>query len=120
MNEEAMKILKMVEDKKITSEEAAKLLDAIEDKEAPPPGKKNKMLRVRVYEADGRSKVNVNVPLGLAKFAMKFIPKHAKDKMGESNVDFDSILQQIETQAEGKLVDIVDERKGERVEVYIE
>ena len=71
--EERLKILKMVEDGKITAEDAAKLLAALNEgrKNAPPPaagasGGEARWFRVRISElASGKTTTTVNIPLGL-------------------------------------------------------
>jgi len=78
------------------------------------------MLKIRVYEGDlEKPKVNVNIPLHLAKWAMKFIPESAKAKIGEKDIDIDEIAELIEEGVGGKLVEVEDEKKGERVEIFI-
>lgn len=79
MNEEKSRILKMLEDKKITADEAMKLLDALDRTESRPTDRelKKKWLHIRV-EKDGRQTVNLKLPLSLLKFGFKFAPhRHA-------------------------------------------
>ena len=75
MNEEKSRILKMLEDKKITADEAMKLLDALDRTESRPTDRelKKKWLHVRV-EKDGKQTVNLKLPLSLLKFGFKFAP----------------------------------------------
>ena len=77
MNEEKSRILKMLEDKKITADEAMKLLDALDRTESRPTDRelKKKWLHIRV-EKDGRQTVNLKLPLSLLKFGFKFAPHH--------------------------------------------
>ncbi len=77
MNEEKSRILKMLEDKKITADEAMKLLDALDRTESRPTDRelKRKWLHVRV-EKDGKQTVNLKLPLSLLKFGFKFAPHH--------------------------------------------
>lgn len=79
MNEEKARILKMLEDKKITADEAMKLLDALDRTESRPSERdlKRKWLHIRV-EKDGRQTVNIKLPLALLKFGFKFVPRHAR------------------------------------------
>ncbi len=80
MNEEKSRILKMLEDKKITADEAMKLLDALDRTESRPTDRelKKKWLHIRV-EKDGRQTVNLKLPLSLLKFGFKFAPhRHAR------------------------------------------
>lgn len=114
--EERLRILKMLEEGKVSAEEAAKLLEALEVPEEPSEGKA-KWFRVRITSEEGQ-KVNVNLPLSLAKLAVRFIPREAKLKMEEKGVDLDRILGELTEVKIGKLVEVAD---GEnRVEVWIE
>ena len=127
MSEEKMKILKMLEEGKITAEEAARLLEAIEIPEEraeqdsvsnieKAAGSKKKFLRILVYE-DGnfeKPKVRVNIPLQLARFAMKFIPKgegiarvNGKEiPIGE--LDIDKLIDLASKIDDGKLIEVDD------------
>ncbi len=80
MNEEKSRILKMLEDKKITADEAMKLLDALDRTASRPTDRelKKKWLHIRV-EKDGKQTVNLKLPLSLLKFGFKFAPhRHAR------------------------------------------
>ncbi len=80
MNEEKSRILKMLEEKKITADEAMKLLDALDRTDAARPTDrelKKKWLHIRV-EKDGKQTVNLKLPLSLLKFGFKFAPQHAR------------------------------------------
>lgn len=124
MNEETMKILKMIEDKKISAEEAAKLLDALGRsgvKEEPSQEKYGKTLRIKVFEGDlSKPKVNVNIPLTIVKFIGKLMPDRVKTKLDEHNVSFEQIMEMVEKGETGKLVEVEDKEENERVEIYIE
>jgi hypothetical protein len=77
MNEEKSRILKMLEDKKITADDAIKLLDALDRTASRPTDRdlRKKWLHVRV-EKDGKQTVNLKLPLSLLKFGFKFAPQH--------------------------------------------
>ncbi len=119
MKEEIRKILKMVEEKKITAEEAEKLIDMIEPEntgltqyDSSANGNYEKFLRVKVVE-NGANKVNVNIPLSLIEVGLKlgtqvgaqFEPKLEALK----NIDFNEVIQSIKNGAQGKLVEIGDD-----------
>lgn len=118
LREERLQILKMLEEGKVTSEEAARLLEALETGALRPdsPGRKNRFLRVRVFEG-GKNKVNVNLPLELARVALRFVPKDALNVQG-GTIDLDEIVQAIEEGAQGKIVEVDDD--DTRVEVVVE
>ena len=119
MNEERMRILKMLEEGKISVEEATQLIEAVEaprETEIAPQGKP-KWLKVRVQDGDDE-KVSVNLPLSLARIGLKFIPQQAKDKMEAQGIDIDALLHEVTETKIGKLVEVQDE--DEHVEVWIE
>lgn len=127
MSEEIKRVLKMVEEGKMDSGEAAELIEAL--KEESPPEKKepaksylDKMLKVRVY-SDEKDQVNVNVPIRFVRTMLKLgqgiagnIPA-AKEYVSE--IDMDVIIEAIDNEMEGKIVDI-QSSTGEIVAVYIE
>ncbi|MBE3589584.1 MAG: hypothetical protein IMW98_02010 [Firmicutes bacterium] len=122
MNEERMRILKMIEAGTISAEDGAKLLEALgsaEETAAPrPTGASPRWLRVRVVDPGGRNKVHVNVPLKLLDVAKRFIPSGMLNFNGQA-IDFDEILALIREGAEGKLVEVEGE-DGEHVEIFVE
>ena len=121
--EERKKILKMVEEGQISAEEGAKLLTALsrstERRTSPTttPGQP-KWFRVRVVDlTSGRNKVNVNIPMSLVNVGIKMGARFAPEVEG---LDFDEIMEAIRSGAQGKILDVVDEEDGERVEIFIE
>jgi hypothetical protein len=63
----------------------------------------------------GKTKVNVNLPLGLVDAGMNIATQYAPD------VNFNAIAEAIRSgQMEGKIVDVIDEEDGEHVEVFID
>src|SRR5512140_2504591 len=124
--EERMQILKMIQEGKISAEEGAKLLQALNasksDKRstsAPAGGGSDaRWFRVRVTElASGKSKVNVNIPMGLVNVAIKMGARFAPNIEGEK---YEEIVQAIKSGASGKIMDVTDDQDGERVEIFVE
>jgi hypothetical protein len=79
VNEEKLRILKMLEDGKIDAEKAIRLMDALDRADARPSDRelKKKWIHIQV-EKDGRNTVNVKVPLALLRFGFKFAPHAMK------------------------------------------
>ncbi len=82
MNEEKERILKMVEDGKISATDAIKLIEALERSDSRPSDRelRKKWVHIRV-DKDGERNVDVKLPLSLLKFGFNFIPgggKHAR------------------------------------------
>ncbi len=121
--EERMKILKMVEEGKISAADGAQLLAALSDSRrapAPPavPGGAARWFRVRVTDLKtGKTKVNVNIPMGLVdvgiKMGARFAPNLDSDQMA-------ILTEALRSGAVGKLVEATDEEDGERVEIFVE
>jgi hypothetical protein len=120
-SEERMKILKMIDEGKITAEEGARLLSALSqsrpaERKSPPRGSSgSRWLRVRVTDAaSGKPKATVNLPLGLVDAGMNIAAQYAPD------IAFDELIQAINNGAEGKIIDVMDEQDGEHIEIFIE
>jgi hypothetical protein len=122
--EERMKILKMIEEGKLSAEEGAKLLSALSSGRGPsapmPPRMSGsaRWLRVRVTDiSTGRSKATVQIPIALLDAGMKIGAHFAPEVEG---VDMASIMEALRSGTTGKIIDAVDEKDGEHVEIYIE
>lgn len=124
--EERMQILKMIEDGKISAGEGAALLKALEENADKPPQPLEPMkgpssprwLRVRVTDVQsGRSKVNVNIPMGLVNVGAKMGARFAPEIEG---AQLDTIMAAIRSGKQGKVIDVIDEEDGERVEIFVE
>lgn len=121
MSEEVKRILKMVEEGKITSEKGTELIEALKPTSiqtaASSSNYMDKMLRVKVLS--DKDTVNVNVPIRFLKAvggAIKNVPG-----LKENGVDIDikMIMDAIDSGLEGKIVD-VKSSDGTTVEVSIE
>lgn len=123
--EERMRILRMIQEGKITAEEGAKLLSALKDSRAKvsrstagPVGEKRGWLRVRVTDmSTGRTKVNVNLPLGLLDAGLRIGAQYAPDLHG---LDLNQLIEEVKGGASGKIIDVLDEEDGEHVEIFVE
>lgn len=125
---ERLKILKLVQDGKISAEEGIELLDLITDKstkgktagtepEIPtrPPGQ---WFRVVVTDINtGKTRVNVRLPVSLVNAGMKMGARFSPQVDG---LDKNTLMEFLKSGTTGKVVDVVDDEDGEHVEVYIE
>ena len=125
-SEERMKILKMIEDGKLSAEEGTKLIAALSEKRVPgpprPPGMPGpggpRWLRIRVTDIrTGRSKASVQIPLALVDAGMKIGAHFAPEVEG---VDMSNVMDAVRTGMTGKIIDVTDEEDGEHVEIYVE
>lgn len=120
--EERLKILKMIDEGKISAEEGAKLLSALAGSQktgsrAPirNTGGAARWLRVRVTDTfTGKTKATVNLPMRLVDAGLNIASQYAPD------VAFDELIEAINAGAEGKIIDVIDEEDGEHVEIFIE
>lgn len=123
-SEERMKILKMIEDGKLSAEEGTKLLSALNEKRMPtpprPPGISGgpRWLRIRVTDVrTGRSKASVQIPLALVDAGMKIGAHFAPEVEG---VNMSNVMDAVRSGMTGKIIDVTDEEDGEHVEIYVE
>lgn len=122
--EERMQILKMIEEGKISASEGAELLRALDQNTGarstePLKGASTpRWFRVRITDiATGKNKVNVNIPMGLVNVGMKMGARFAPEMEG---INFDELSEAIRSGAQGKVMDVVDNEEGERVEIFVE
>jgi hypothetical protein len=120
-SEERLKILRMIEERKISPEEGARLLAALakaeRKRQTASPGE-GRWLRVRVTDVDsGKTAVNVNLPVSLVNVGLRMGARFVPEMEGVSMSELEESIRQGVT---GKIIDIVDEEEGQRVEVYVE
>lgn len=125
MNEETMKILKMLEEGKIDAEKARELIDAVQANKIAEPAvvpsdNTDKMLKIRVNSQKGDN-VNINIPVKVVKVlgtAIKRIPS-VEGVEGLEDIDIQAILQAVSEGLDGKIVDVKTE-EGDIVEIVVE
>ncbi|CEQ22451.1 Uncharacterised protein [[Clostridium] sordellii] len=133
--EDKKRVLKMVEEGKISAEEGLKLLEALESnsgeevkvKKQPivdeneffkidKNSSKEKMIYIRVISSDGE-RVKVNIPIGFFKvLGSNSIMGSAN--LDKYNIDINSIIDAVENGFEGRLVE-VNSDDGDRVIIEI-
>ncbi len=119
--DERMKILKMVEDGKISADEGARLLSALVKQKLQQTIQAGdaRWLRVRITDLrTGKESVKVNLPIDLVNVGLRmgarFVPSI------EQEVAMEEMIDALNQGLMGKVVDIVDEEDGQRVELFIE
>jgi hypothetical protein len=121
--EERMQILKMIEEGKISAADGAQLIKALDQGSGRPAepmkgASAPRWFRVRITDiASGRNKVNVNIPMGLVHVGMKMGARFAPDVEG---FDFNQLLAAIKSGQQGKVVDVLNNEEGERIEIFVE
>lgn len=125
---ERLKIMKMVQEGKISPEEGIELLDMLTDKAArgkttpfdaaSQPKSNAQWFRVVVTDTiTGKTRVNVRLPVSLVNAGMKMGAKFSPQVEG---LDQSQLSAFINSGATGKVIDVFDDDDGEHVEVYIE
>jgi len=130
MNEERMRILKMIQDGQISAEEGARLLEALgggtkakirPTAEWEPGSVGGRTLRIKVFDSvTKREKVNLTVPLALARMVSSFIPESQRDQLESHGIHLDDVLRAVESGKVGKVVDLTDNDRDEQVEISVE
>lgn len=119
--EERMKILKMIEEGKLSAEEGARLLAALSSSSSRSgslPASGAKWLRVRVTDVNtGRAKATVQIPLSLVEAGLKIGAHFAPEIEG---VDLAPLMDALRAGLTGKIIDVIDEEDGEHVEIFVE
>jgi hypothetical protein len=125
--EERVKILKLVQDGKISADQGVQLLEALQDplknKAEGPAGQSKgaqvaRWFRVSVTDTDtGKVRVNVRLPVNLITAGVKMGARFSPEVEG---LDMDQLMTLIKAGEIGKIVDVVDEKDGEHVEVFLE
>lgn len=126
---ERLRILKMLEERKITASEAAELLSALTDRgsrrersrwlvdEIAPPSDRARWIRVRVTDArTGQVRTNVSVPIGMVGFGLNFA-RRFRNVPGVGVVD--EVFEAVRSGRRGTIFDVANEG-GERVEILID
>ena len=123
---EPLKVLKMVQEGKITADEAVQLLETLEKSGAkvniPEPNEyakyAGKYLLVRVTDLKtNKKRVNVRLPLSIVNTGLKMGVKFAPQM---KDIDAEELMKAIQSGGSGQIVDVEDLEDGEHVEVFIE
>jgi hypothetical protein len=119
MEDDKLRILRLLEEKKISADEAERLLSALANSQGPAG--RNRFIKIKVVDKEtDKTKVNITVPMALVRWGMKMAPRDAKAKIEEHEIDLKMISEALEKGLTGKIVDVDDETKGEHVEVWLE
>lgn len=139
--DERKKVLDLLEGGRINAEQASELLRALGPVGPTPPAPTvaptppvpprvgtARLLRISIDApgdgpGDSSAKIRVNVPLGLAKFATRFLPAEAKSELDAQGIDLNELIAALTAETpEGRLVDIdVDEDgSGKKAKIVVE
>jgi hypothetical protein len=119
--EERLQVLKMIQSGQITAEEGARLLEALkEDRpptEEPRHGNRGpRQFRIRVTDLEtGRQKIDMRMPWSLVTVGINMGARFAREE-----IQVEDFVEAVQAGAVGKIMDVVDEEDGERVEIFVE
>jgi hypothetical protein len=131
-SEERLKILKMIQEGKISAEQGMQLLESLVQStrpgpqasrfdqlpNPPPPGRAARWFRVRVTDMDtGRVRVNIRMPINVITTGFKLGARFSPEVEG---LDMTQLMEAIRAGETGQIVDVVDKDDGEHVEVFLE
>lgn len=126
-SEERIKVLKMIQDGKVSAEEGTRLLAALDKsrqrsgrspRSAPPPVEGNgRWIRLRVSNTHtGKTQVNMQIPLGLVSMGLqiggRFVPEL-------NNLDIGQLQDAMQSGTRGKVLE-VESDDGDLVEIFVE
>lgn len=128
--EERLRVLRMIQEGKLSPDEAASLLETLDESANTPrtepvspsggsaAGKSNRWFRVRVTDTNsGKTRVNVRMPISVVNAGLKMGVKFAPQVEGLDPVTLMDLINNGEL---GQIVDVFDDEDGEHVEVFIE
>ena len=119
-SEERLKILKLIQDGKLTADQGMQLLEALQSSERKSSGEGRGPRWFRVCVTDintNKVRVNVRLPVSVITAGAKMGARFAPEVQG---LDIEQLMSLIRSGEIGKIVDVVDEQDGEHVEVYLE
>lgn len=123
LREERDRVLHMLEEGQITAEQAAELLDALDSEREPVverPKPRERVLRVRTTSLGMRaqkSQTLAAIPLQVIKtglsLGMNLLPQLRSEALQD-------LMRSIEQGVIGRVLDLQDLEKGERLEIFVE
>jgi hypothetical protein len=119
--DERNRILHMIEIGQVTAEQAAQLLDALETEfERSLEGIRGRTLRVRATILNARMQkvhMTATLPVSVIKASLRLGARLIPQL---SNNALEDLLRTIESGATGRVLDLQDLEKGERLEIFVE
>lgn len=125
LEEERLRVLRMVEEGKLNASEGINLLETLaqgqKSAKAQPRVSSGgpQWFRVRVTDLDtGRSKATVNIPFSLMDWGLRIGAKFAPEVADYNLNELTKILRK--DGLGGKIIDVIDDEDGEHVEIFVE
>jgi hypothetical protein len=119
--DERDRILRMIETGQVTAEQAAQLLDTLEtESDRPAERIRGRTLRVRATNLNARMQkvhMTATLPVSVIKASLRLGARLIPQL---SNNTLEDLLRTIESGATGRVLDLQDLEKGERLEIFVE
>ncbi len=127
-SEERLRILKMVQDGKISAEEGIRLMDALNESgrskntktvmEPVTSRRAGRWFRVRVTDrVTGKIKVDIRLPVNVVKAGSKLGARFSPEVSG---LDINQVLEYVDAGTTGRIFELTHDSDQELVEVFIE
>jgi uncharacterized membrane protein YccC len=119
--DERARILRLIEEGQVTALQAAELLDVLEaDSERADEHRRDRIIRMRMTSLNPRMpKTNVaaTLPVSLIRASLH-LGTQLLPQLGNSALE--ELLRTIDSRAAGRLLDLQDLDRGERLEIFVE
>lgn len=122
-NEVRSQILNMIADNKVSAGDGVQLLEALGEEQPRKPifSKRNKeggWLKINITDLlTGNIKTTVNIPLSLVEWGFGVGSRYMDDLR---NIDLSELRALLDTKLQGKILEVIDEVDGEKVEIFVE
>jgi hypothetical protein len=123
ISEERTQILRMIQSGHITAEEGAQILDAMEERErqrqlgpSSPDRERPDEFRIRISDLDtGKQLVDFSLPFSMLKIGVKMGARLSREE-----IRLEDFTQAIEAGMRGRIAELRDEERRERIEIFVE
>ena len=122
-NEERLQILNMIADNKVTASDGVQLLVALGEaspKKTLAAARHSQSGWLKIIITDlvtGSIKTTVNIPLRLVEWGFGIGSRYTDELR---NVDMAELRGLLDSELHGKILEVIDEEDGEKVEIFVE
>jgi hypothetical protein len=122
-NEVRLQILNMIADNKVSAGDGAQLLEALGEEQPRKPtisnrNKEGSWLKINITDLlTGNIKTTVNIPLRLVEWGFGIGSRYTDDLR---NIDLSELRALLDSELQGKILEVIDEVDAEKVEIFVE
>jgi len=115
-SEERIKVLEMIQSGQITADEGARRLESLKKHKPERRRKGSRQFRILVTDLEtGQEKINMRMPWSLVSVGVDMGARFARKE-----IKITEFAEAVRAGAEGRIMDMIDEEDGERVQVFVE